>query len=122
MKIDCSKTDNYFKEKIRMIVQTTGVTYCLNNSRCKRCLLYKENNPTGLSCSNFEFEHPDKAISVVQKWSDEHPQKTYKDDFFEKLPDAIRKKTDVLMLLLVEYTSNLMIKIVMDIVPIAGTR
>ena len=32
------------------------------------------------------------------------------------------KKTDILMLLLVEYTSNLMIKVVMDFVLIVGIR
>lgn len=27
-----------------------------------------------------------KAIENLQKWSDEHPQKTYAQDFFEKFP------------------------------------
>lgn len=28
------------------------------------------------------------AIEIVQKWSYEHPKKTYAQDFFEKFPDA----------------------------------
>ena len=28
------------------------------------------------------------AIEIVQKWSDEHPKKTYIQDFFEKFPKA----------------------------------
>lgn len=28
------------------------------------------------------------AIETVQKWSDEHPKKTYAQDFFEKFPKA----------------------------------
>ena len=28
------------------------------------------------------------AIEIVQKWSDEHPKKTYAQDFFEKFPKA----------------------------------
>ena len=28
------------------------------------------------------------AIETVQKWSDEHPKKTYVQDFFEKFPKA----------------------------------
>lgn len=33
------------------------------------------------------------AIETVQKWSDEHPKKTYAQDFFEKFPDAPRLET-----------------------------
>ena len=29
-----------------------------------------------------------KAIEILQKWSDEHPKKTYAQDFFEKFPKA----------------------------------
>lgn len=29
-------------------------------------------------------------ISMVQKWSDEHPLKTYAQDFFEKFPNALK--------------------------------
>lgn len=29
-----------------------------------------------------------KATEIVQKWSDEHPKKTYAQDFFEKFPKA----------------------------------
>ena len=28
------------------------------------------------------------AIEIVQKWSNEHPKKTYVQDFFEKFPKA----------------------------------
>lgn len=31
---------------------------------------------------------PEKAVEIVEQWSEEHPQKTYKDDFFEKFPYA----------------------------------
>lgn len=33
------------------------------------------------------------AIEIVQKWSNEHPKKTYAQDFFEKFPDAPRCKS-----------------------------
>lgn len=29
-----------------------------------------------------------KAVENLQKWSDEHPKKTYAQDFFEKFPKA----------------------------------
>lgn len=50
---------------------------------CSYCILASAHNGTGFPCCIFEGKHPDKAISIMQKWSDEHPQKTYKDDFFE---------------------------------------
>ena len=33
-------------------------------------------------------EDVEKATEIVQKWSDEHPEKTYAQDFFEKFPKA----------------------------------
>ncbi len=55
---------------------------------CANCPLSYCNNGKDLFCEPFEKEYPEDAIAIVQKWSDEHPQKTYQDDFFEKFPDA----------------------------------
>lgn len=73
--IDCNITANYHKERARMT----------NSCRilCRDCPL----NST-LSCFTFEVNSSEKAIEIVQKWSDEHPQKTYRDDFLEKFPNA----------------------------------
>lgn len=85
MKIDCSKTENYLKEKARMvkICQKTDCSSCgyYNSKPCPRKFFEY----------GYEIQKPNEAINIVQKWSDEHPQKTYKDDFFEKFPDAFRK-------------------------------
>lgn len=43
-------------------------------------------------CHDFQAKYPDEAIAIVQKWSDEHPPKTYRDDFFEKFPGAVKDK------------------------------
>lgn len=40
------------------------------------------------NCGADEILNPTDAISRIQAWSDAHPQKTYKDDFFEKFPNA----------------------------------
>lgn len=80
MKMDCSKTDNYFKEKGRMLESI--------KADCSYCILASAHNGTGFSCCIFEGKHLEKAISIMQKWSDEHQQKTYKEDFFEKFPNA----------------------------------
>lgn len=83
MKIDCSKTENYLREKAKMAKNC--------DIGCDDCPLSAENNGKNLVCAELEGGHPDEAIKIVQAWSDEHPQKTYKDDFFEKFPDAFRK-------------------------------
>lgn len=79
--IDCSKTENYLKEKARM-------TKCCIEIDCTGCPLSSNNNGKDCGCEDFQYLHTKEAITIVQKWSDEHPQKTYKDDFFEKFPNA----------------------------------
>jgi hypothetical protein len=38
------------------------------------------------------IEDATKLIETIQKWSDEHPKKTYAQDFFEKFPKAQRNR------------------------------
>lgn len=38
---------------------------------------------------------PDNADEIVDKWVQEHPVKTYAQDFFEKFPNAHRLKSGV---------------------------
>lgn len=75
--IDCNITKNYLKEKKRM---------CENNS-CSTCPLTKS-FPKGTVCIHTEYTNLDKAIKIVQKWSNEHPQKTFLTDFLEKYPNV----------------------------------
>lgn len=80
--IDCSKTENYFTEKLRMTKRTKeGVC----GIKCNVCPLYSK----GLTCSTLEMYQPEKAIAIVQKWSDEHPQKTYLTEFLKHYPNAL---------------------------------
>lgn len=72
--IDCSKTENYFAEKRRMTKRAKNGLCKLGCSNCPLCSI---NNNKGQSCTAFEMLYPEKAIEIVQKWSDEHPQKTY---------------------------------------------
>lgn len=85
MKIDCSITENYLKEKSR-------ITGDCATKLCSECLLSCDNNGTGALCDDFERMYPDRAVAIVQRWSDEHPMKTYKDDFLEKFPNAPKNK------------------------------
>lgn len=88
MKIDCSKTENYIREKSRMvkICQKTDCSSCgyYNSKPC----------PRNFFEYGYEIQKPNEAINTVQKWSDEHPQKTYREDFFEKFPNAPKYEND----------------------------
>lgn len=86
--IDCTKTTNYFTEKLRMTKRTKNG---LCKIKCSNCPLCSENNgiSENLSCTNFEMHYPEKAIAIVQKWSDEHPQKTFVTEFLKNYPCAV---------------------------------
>lgn len=90
--IDCSKTENYFAEKLRMTKRTRRQGCKI---KCSECPLSCQNNGTSefTSCITFEMYHPEKAIAIVQKWSDEHPQRTYLSEFLKNYPNA-RLRTD----------------------------
>lgn len=80
--IDCSKTVNFLKEKCRMT----------NNCqiRCAKCPLSQDNNGADnkMTCYDFEERYPEKAVKIVQKWSDGHPQKTYLTELLKAFPNA----------------------------------
>lgn len=74
--IDCNITKNYIHERKRM---------CESYS-CFECPLSSKTNGTKKTCRVFENCYPDKAIEIVQKWSNEHPQKTLLTEFLERYP------------------------------------
>lgn len=89
--IDCLKTENYFAEKVRMTKKhklNGGAYICELN--CTECSLSSLNNGTtdNMACSDFETLYPEKAIAIVQKWSDEHPQKTYLTELLKIFPNT----------------------------------
>lgn len=81
-RIDCYNTVNFFKEKNRMTKECHIV--------CTHCPLYRGNNGTNYKCSSLIFNYTEKAVEIVQKWSDENPQKTRFEDLKEKYPDYQR--------------------------------
>lgn len=84
--IDCSKTENYLAEKKRMTkITSTGVC----KITCANCPLSEKNNGKGRLCVDYEMHYPEKAIAIVQKWSDEHPQKTYLSEFLKNHPNVL---------------------------------
>lgn len=83
--IDCFKTENYLAEKKRMS-KTTESGVC--KVECTNCLLSSYNNGDGIYCTDFEMLYPKKAIEIVQKWSNEHPQKTFLTEFLKNYPNV----------------------------------
>lgn len=83
--IDCTKTEQYFAEKQRMVKLQTGEVCEIS---CEECPLSSMNNGEGIVCSDFETCYPEKAIETVQKWSNEHPQKTYLTELLKNYPNA----------------------------------
>ena len=81
--MDCSKTINFFPELKRFCnSRDVCVADAANKNRCPMydfCYL-----PNSKVC----VEELIKAVENLQKWSDEHPKKTYAQDFFEKFPKA----------------------------------
>ena len=81
--MDCSKTTNFLAELQRL---------CSSRARCEADAANKEQCPLfgicGDSPTRICAKHAEAAIEAVQKWSDEHPKKTYAQDFFEKFPKA----------------------------------
>ena len=84
--IDCSNTREYFAEKARMVKLTkTGVC----GITCSKCPLGGKNNgaPKFMTCTTFEIHYPQQAISIVQRWSNEHPQRTYLTELLKHYPN-----------------------------------
>lgn len=83
--MDCSKTENYLREKVRMTTIGNG-GYC--SIDCDICPLSYNCNNTGVDCERLEIAYPQKAIEIVQEWSDKHPQKTYLSEFLKHYPNV----------------------------------
>lgn len=89
--IDCNITKNYFNEKQRMTKKRklyAGTYKC--ELDCSDCPLSSLNNDATnkMTCGEFEMLCPEQAIEVVQRWSNEHPQKTFLTELLENYPNA----------------------------------
>ena len=81
--MDCSKTINFLHEFKRLCASRDGcVADAANKERCPMFGVCDD------ALTRICAEYAETAMETVQKWSDEHPKKTYAQDFFEKFPDA----------------------------------
>lgn len=64
-----------------------------NGTNCEDCPLHKAANTVCLIglIKDYEIKKVAEQLEVLYEWVKEHPQKTYKEVFLEKLPNA---KTD----------------------------
>lgn len=87
--IDCNITKNYFIEKVRMTkrhkLKSGGYACKLD---CTDCPLSHYLNGLGVFCSDIERIYPEQAISIVQRWSNAHPQKTYLTELLKIFPNT----------------------------------
>ena len=79
----------YLKEKKRMMNSLGGLNGKCIGVNCDECPLGSKNNGRNLHCNSFEGEYPEEAVAIVEKWAEEHPQKTILMDFLEKYPKAL---------------------------------
>lgn len=86
--MDCSKTINFLHELKRL---------CDSRTRCEAYAANKERCPMLGVCEDaftrICAEDAIKAVENLQEWSNEHPKKTYAQDFFEKFPKAPKDKS-----------------------------
>ena len=69
---------------------------CTENSLgCASCPIVKYRKKhkeiKSIDCPEFLRDYAEVAERIVKTWSEQHPVKTYRDDFFEKFPKATRK-------------------------------
>lgn len=70
----------FLKEKYRMTKKCS--------ISCADCPLCTKKNTTGLRCGDLQGVYPEIAVSIVEKWAEENPQKTRLDQFLKHYPNA----------------------------------
>ena len=78
----------YFEEKRRVLNSLGKNGAGCRGVLCDDCLFSSINNGMNISCAELEIDYPEEAVAIVEKWSQEHPQKTMLSDFLEKYPNA----------------------------------
>ena len=78
----------YFEEKRRMLNSLGRTKWGCYGVECSNCPLYFNNSGIEVNCGELEMSYPERAIEIIEKWSQEHPQKTFLSDFLEKYPKA----------------------------------
>ena len=73
------------------------VRMCKQAVTCEKCPMSKEFWEKDFcflpreQCHSFVGRHPDKAEPIIMDWAAKHPEKTMKDVFFERFPNAVKR-------------------------------
>lgn len=78
---DCSKTKVFFEELDRMCEAVNKY------DEAENCVFYK---PHYGCCGHMDWlpDGVEKAMTILQKWSNEHPKKTRQSEFLKMFPNA----------------------------------
>lgn len=85
--IDCSTTNSYIHERKRMCCKFW------KKKECYRCSFY--NRISGCMAKSIEEADAERAIRIVQDWSDRNPPNTILDNFNKLYPDAVKAKNGI---------------------------
>ena len=83
--IDCNITKNYIRERKRMCES-------LKKKNCRFCAFKTRQ---GCISKSIEEADPERAIRIVQDWSDRNPPNTILDNFNKLYPDAVKTKNGI---------------------------
>lgn len=78
----------YLREKRRMLNSLGRTGGGCNGVNCEDCPLSCCYAKYEITCNAFEAEYPEEVVAIVEKWAEEHPQKTMLMDFLDKFPNA----------------------------------
>lgn len=82
-------------DAVEYLKQRTRMTHKCDIGVCQFCELGVNYNGHTIGCEEFESKFPEEAAAIVENWAKEHPEKTYKDVFLERFPDAKIEKNGV---------------------------
>lgn len=78
---DCTKTAEFLREYARLC----------GNGNCQECPIWRE-KAIAIPCVNYIQNHQAEVLTIVQKWSDEHPVMTWAGKLKELLPNVDMSK------------------------------
>ena len=61
---------------------------CNKYETCVGCPCAEKGNKYAIMCADLIKQHPEDAVTIVEKWSAEHPAKTRQSEFLKMFPNA----------------------------------
>lgn len=74
-------------DAVKFLKERKRMCDSFRDSSCEGCLIYAID--IGTACFDFQDDHPKQIVEIVEKWSEEHPQKTRLTEFLEHYPNAL---------------------------------